>query len=333
MHSTRRQFLSVAASIGAVSLINRRGLALPAMLRGDTYFEWKKVGEGTHAGIGEGGNSLLLVGSKGSFLVDTKNTGFGAALRRDAQSLGSPVSMVINTHHHQDHTGGNNAFTKDIAVLAHTKAKARISTPGQMKQYIGGITGTIAKVRTANTPNARAVLADAEAMLKAEPKPSDFEPSRTTEGNETIEVAGTKVQLVHVGAGHTDNDLIVFLPEKNVLHTGDLVFNKVHPYFDVGAGANSAGWAKSCAKIVSMCNDKTVVIPGHGDVGDVSIVKTQIEYLKHVRGAADKAIGAGKTREEFIASEVEPYTYGERIKAVAFGALYDEAKAGAPEPR
>jgi cyclase len=333
MISTRREFLSLAASMGALSLVHRAGLAAAGGRTEETYFEWKKIAQGAHAGIGEGGNTLVFVGPKGSLLVDTKNTGFGRALRRDAESLGSPLSMVINTHHHQDHTGGNNAFAKDVTLLAHSKAKGRIASPGQVKQYVGGITGAISRLRTSETAKAKALVADAEAMLKAEPKASDFEPTRTTEGNETIEVAGVKVQLVHVGAGHTDNDLIVFLPEQNVLHTGDLVFHRVHPYFDVSAGANSAGWAVSCARIVAMCNDKTVVVPGHGDVGDVSIVKTQIEYLKTVRGAADAAVAAGKSREDFIASEVEPYAYGERIKAVAFGALYDEAKNKAPSPR
>ena len=333
MQATRREFLSLAASIGAASLFHRSALAFPALFAADTYFEWKKVCEGGHAGFGEGGNSLVFVGPKGTLLVDTKNGGFGPALRSDAEGLGSPLAMVINTHHHFDHTGGNNAFTRDVAVLAHRKAKERIGMQPQLDRYAAGLKEAMRTLTKSDKPAAKAALASADKLLSAGVKAADFQPTKTTEGNETIEVGGTRVQLVHVGAGHTDNDLIVFLPEKNVLHTGDLCFNKIHPYFDVAAGANSAGWAASCAKIVSMCNEKTVVIPGHGEVGDVSTVKTQIEYLKKVRDAADKAVAAGKTREEFIASEVEPFTYGQMIKPIAFGALYDEAKSKAPAPK
>lgn len=333
MYTTRREFLALAASVGATSLFPRLAPARPLLFGADTYFEWKKLGDGLFAGLGDGGNSLVVLGDKGSVLVDTKNAGLGATLRREVEGLGSPLALVINTHHHQDHSGGNNAFTKDIPVLAHSKAKARMGTPAQMQQYIGGTRGSITKLRASPHPAAKAALADAEGMLKSEPKSPMFEPTKTTEGNETITAAGLKIELVHVGAGHTDNDLIVYFPEKNLLHTGDVCFNKVHPYFDVGAGANSAGWARSCEKVLSMCNDKTVIIPGHGDLGDSAAVKAQIEYFKAVRGAADKAVAAGKTRDVFIASEVEPFVYGERIKSVAFGAIYDEAVKGTPGPK
>lgn len=326
MLTTRRHFIGSLAVLAAAGSLPRRAFAQSAA---STYFEWKKLADGVFAGLGGGGNSLVVISGNEALLIDTKNAGFGATVRREAESLGAPLKLVINTHHHFDHTGGNPAFSKDLTLLAHAKAKPRMAGQAQMH-------GNTAKasLREAAGVGERgaAVAKDIQAFLESAPAPAAFECTKTTEGNETIAIGREKIELIHVGAGHTDNDLIVFLPGRNVLHGGDILFHKLHSYFDPAAGSNSAGWAKSANRIAEVCNDKTIVVPGHGEVGDRAIATAQVAYLKAARGAADKAVAAGKTRDEFIKSEVEGFAYGERIKAVAFGALYDEAKNKAPAP-
>src|SRR5579862_7016969 len=104
----RRQFLASAGfAAAALAIRPRLGLAVPDPVQ--TFFTWKPLSEDAWVGFGEGGNTLVLMGQSGSALIDCKNAPFGACLRREAEALGSAVKLVINTHHHADHTGGNHA--------------------------------------------------------------------------------------------------------------------------------------------------------------------------------------------------------------------------------
>ncbi len=349
MTISRRDFLLAGSTLAAATLIaprawaRRQPVLQPPTTRqvnpGETrYFDWKKAADGVQVAFGEGGNALVMVGKDGALLIDTKNCGFGETLRKEGVSFGSLMALVINTHHHADHTGGNCAFTGDVAVLAHTKAKPRIAA--NVPRYISGAKSTVSTLFKSNKLSARGVRESAMKLAGTLDELKDpqkvaalFEPTKTTEGNETLTVGGKKVELTHVGPGHTDNDLIVFLPEANVLHTGDLVFHKWWPYIDRAGGADTAGWIRSCEKILTLCNDKTVVVPGHGDITDKSGVQGQIDFFKKMRDAAAKAVKDGVTRDAFIAMPFEDYKgFAEAsnfIRPVTLGGLYDEA-AGTP---
>jgi glyoxylase-like metal-dependent hydrolase (beta-lactamase superfamily II) len=269
------------------------------------YFEWKKAADRAHVAFGEGGNSLVVLGKDGAVLVDTKNAGFGETLRNEAAALGSPLALVINTHHHADHTGGNSEYTRDLPVLAHTKAKPRIAA--NTERYVAGAKGTVSAMFKNPKLSAKGVRDAAMKLAGRLDETKDpaklaalFEPTRTTDGNEKISAGGLDIELTHVGAGHTDNDLILFFPALNLLHTGDLVFNRWWPYVDRGAGANSDGWIRSCEKILAICNDKTVVVPGHGEITDRAGVQAQIDFFRKVRDAAAKAVAGKVSRDDFI---------------------------------
>jgi len=352
MSISRRGFLLATSSLAAASLAGTRAWARvqpvqpaaparpvtrqvqPSEAR---YFEWKKAGGGVHVAFGEGGNTLVMLGKDESLLVDTKNCGFGDTLRLEAVALGSPIGLVLNTHHHADHTGGNSVFAKDLPLLAHTKAKARIAA--NAPRYTAGAKSTVSTMFKSPKLSAKGVRESAMLLSGVLDELNDpakvgalFEPTRTTEGNETLTVGGRTVELTHVGAGHTDNDLIVFIPEANVLHTGDLLFHRVWPYVDRGAGANTAGWIASLERILTICNGTTVVVPGHGELTDRSGVQGQIEFFKKMRDVAGAAVKDGTSREDFLKRPFEEYKdYGmaDFIKPVTLGGLYDEA-AGVP---
>ncbi len=124
MMISRRTFLGstacVGGTLGIACIGSRAGAAsLFRHVRLDsTYFQWTKLADGVHGSFGEGGNSLLIIAKGECVMVDSKNTGFGAALRREAEALAAvPCKTLINTHHHFDHTGGNSAFTGDAAKV------------------------------------------------------------------------------------------------------------------------------------------------------------------------------------------------------------------------
>lgn len=337
---SRRCFLGSAAGacVMAGALGSPAFASRPRRLE-STWFTWSKLADGVHAGMGEGGNTLLIVAKGECVLVDSKNTGYGAALRREAEALaGVSCKTLINTHHHFDHTGGNSAFTSDASVLAHAKAIARID--GNIARYKAAPASTMAALGKSEKPGAKAIMEDVKALQKQldgattdkavvalfAPKSALVLPgSATVPDKKTI--GGVEIELYHVGAGHTDNDVFIRLPKLNVIHTGDLLFNKVWPYMDRAGGCDTLGWIDSLKAMLALCDDKTVVLPGHGEKTNKAGVQTQIHFFDDMRAVAIKAVAAGTTREEFLRINPDMYKdYAPGIRQVTLGGLWDEAK-------
>jgi glyoxylase-like metal-dependent hydrolase (beta-lactamase superfamily II) len=234
---------------------------------------------------------------------------------------------VINTHHHADHTGGNYAFVGTVPVLAHVNAGPRVL--GQVERYKERLKGVPAQVGRSDKPAAQRVLKDLSALVDDPGRLDEarFGPTELIEQETEIKVGGRRLSLHHYGAGHTDNDLVVHLPELNVVHTGDLLFNGRHPVMDVGAGANSTGWIASLRRVIELCDDRTVVVPGHGAVTNVEGVRTQIRYFEAAQQAMRNALLAGAARETAQEAEIAGFaSLGERGKARVLAAVYDELK-------
>ncbi len=332
---TRREFLAASAAVLLASRL--RAQPAPAAI-----YTWTEVAKGVFVAQNRtasmavvGGNSILLPHADGSLLIDTKQAVLGASLKREA-SAHAPVKHVINTHHHFDHAGGNWAFSQDAALHAHPACITRLADAG--KQYAPGVTRTISALEAAaqdkSIPDADALLADAKAFRDslATLKDTAWQPTQelkpAPDAPTTLTLAGAKIEVHHFGPGHTDNDLALFLPASNVLVTGDLLFHALHAYFDASAKASSTGWTAACERLLKLCNDKTVVVPGHGAVGDKQIITKQIEYFRAATKVVEDAIKDGKTRDE-VAKLTIPNTESHGLKiaeALVLGGIYDEHK-------
>lgn len=181
------------------------------------------------------------------------------------------------------------------------------------------------------------VRADLEHFLKnmTDVKPALFMPTASFSADRTIDVGGVKVVLKHLGKGHTDNDTLVHLPDLNVLHTGDLLFHKVYPYIDGEGGGNTKAWQETLTKVLALCDDKTKIVPGHGELCDKKAVADQIEYFDKMRDWVRKQIKAGKPRKEIVESNPEPYDkYNVPwIRPITLGGIHDELKAELSEKK
>jgi glyoxylase-like metal-dependent hydrolase (beta-lactamase superfamily II) len=303
---SRRRFLTRAAA-GAAGLA--AGASLVRMARaqvGDEPLKWQDLSPRVRVVLGQGGNSLVALGdgSWATLLVDVKIAPAGKPLRELVEASGRKVSLVVNTHHHGDHTGGNWVFTQDTPVLAQEKCPARMGS--QWKR-------SIESLRAAGVTN-------------HEPGERLFVPTETFAQEKTLDIGGVAVLLRHLGPAHTDNDAVVFLPKENTLHTGDLVFNGLHPFIDRPAGATTVGWMAALEELIKMCDASTVVVPGHGDVGTVEALRRQIAYFEAVRKAVQAAIDSGKTLEEVTQMQVPGFeNYGfEQIRPRTLTAVYEE---------
>lgn len=318
---TRREFVAAAGAAVAVA-------ALPVYAAADDpVFTWKNVAEPVRVAFGFGGNSTLITSKDAAYLIDTKNSPFGLTIRRIAKEMAGAAKeklVVINTHHHADHTGGNHAFTGDRRVIAHENCSRRIQ--GNVSRYISQIKEAVGAFQGKKGPEIDAAKADWQKLYKdvTRLKAADFTPTETIGATHTID-AGVKLELRHFGPGHTDNDVVIFIPEQNVLIAGDLLFHKVHPYVDPDGGGRVSGWIESLRQALNLCDSKTRVIPGHGELCGVEGLKGQIEYFERVCEAVEKAVKAGKPRREVadLRLSFPGYANPERASMALLG-VYDE---------
>ena len=181
---------------------------------------------------GLGGNVGVLKTSEGTVIIDSMTFRYqGDRIKKIAEQLtGIPVSMIINTHYHFDHTHGNPAFDFGTRVIATNRTKHHL------------------------------LQTDSEYFAGAEP----LMPNETFDDSKTLNLGDKTLQLLHPGPGHTDGDLVVFMVEDKTVHTGDLYFYKHYPNIDLEAGGSVQAWSGSIDKIMALDFDR--VIPGHGPV-------------------------------------------------------------------
>ncbi|MEO1582997.1 MAG: MBL fold metallo-hydrolase [Planctomycetota bacterium] len=328
----RRDFLGLTLAAGAAAALPAPlALARPrrrSSLEG-TFFDASPLGGSGNASaiLGEGGNSLLLKSGDASLLVDSKLGPFGRVLLDDIRKLGAGRDLtVLNTHHHGDHTGGNHAFKDAALVRAHENAFPKFEASMDWYRSMG----EQAVRQLDQMPADKRGLAEPAIMDYAERladlAAGDFLPDTPiTEPETIIDIGGLTVMLYAYGPGHTDNDVVVSIPELNIIHTGDLVFNGWNPFMDANGGCDPRNWVGVLENVEKLCDADTIVVPGHGEIGDVSIIRGQIAYIQRIFQEVGRSIGQEQTREQ-----VTETTYafqhglgGEWIRPIANGFIYD----------
>jgi glyoxylase-like metal-dependent hydrolase (beta-lactamase superfamily II) len=193
-----------------------------------------------------------IVGDEGVVIVDTRTTARQAhEIVEDLRRLTPlPVTGVIDTHHHHDHTFGNQVF-RPAPIWGHVRCRQRLLE-------------TFERQRSAVASEAPAIAADLEAVV-CDP------PDRTFEETAIVDVAGRRIELRHLGRGHTDGDIVVLVPDCGVLFAGDLLEGGAPPWFGDGYPLD---WPETASRLLELV--RAAVVPGHGDVGDRAFVEDQL---------------------------------------------------------
>jgi cyclase len=329
---SRRDALKLFAASSSTLALTSPALAsvLNALAQDpDTLLKWYQIKPNHFAfvDLNTGGNVLLHLHEDRFTLVDTKYPHFAGAILDDAHTLFAhdhPPLTLINTHHHGDHTAGNGAVIPHAnASYAHKNAIPRIQS--QLDRF---------KQTAQNAVEQAKQYSDSKKLETIAQSISDDAPNWTNQtitpttavDKQATKIPSTDITLYHFGAGHTDNDLVVFFENDNVIHTGDLVFAGLHPFFDPSAGVTAKGWVNSLKKTLAHCDSKTTVIPGHGQPGDRSLITNQINYLEQLVEQVQKQIDAGTTKEA-VAEMQWDFMDGlgfDRIRSRAINAVYDE---------
>ena len=334
MTLSRRDFAQIlaGAAAGLVLPTALRGAAHGASARQATYFDWRRVSDRVRVAFGGGGNTLLYRGDRGALQSDGKNFGLGLILRREADAHGVSVTHFVNTHHHGDHSGGNDGFT-DLVRVAHANARPRIvaTAEANLGRAREALPRTLAQLREQGAP--AQAIADVEATLAAvdDLSVASFAPTETFDAERELMVDGRPVELRWASRGHTDGDAFVFLPEENVLHCGDLLFHGRHPFVDASSGATPAGWIRCVDAMLTLCDGDTVVIPGHGELTDRTGLAAQKTYFERLQEMVGEAMRAGRSRDEVTAlapADLMALDAAERMLPLNLGIVYDEITGG-----
>ncbi len=227
-----------------------------------------------------GGTILFYISKKGTVVVDTQFPEQSNHLIEELKKKTEKgFKLLINTHHHGDHSGGNISF-KGIAehVVAHENSKANQQ-----------------RVAIAN---------------KTEDK--QLYPDQTFGTTWSQKIGKEKITLHYFGAAHTNGDAFVHFEHANIVHMGDLLFNRRHPFVDRSSGANMKSWMTVLETAQQKFSNKTQFIYGHSAegyevTGTVDDLKAFHEYLGKVLQFTESEIKAGKTKEEFIKTTTLPF--------------------------
>jgi glyoxylase-like metal-dependent hydrolase (beta-lactamase superfamily II) len=205
-------------------------------------------------------NIGIVLGDAGVLVIDTRVSHAQAdEILADLRRLTRlPVRVVVNTHGHSDHAFGNARF-RPAAIWGHERCASMIRVTGE-RQRAGLI---------ANVPEVAADVAE----VVLDPPEHTFEESAVVE----IDPGGRSVELRYLGRGHTDNDIVVVVPDAGVLFAGDLLENDATPYF---GDAYPLDWPATAERLVGLADG--VVVPGHGTIADQAFAVRQMTEFRTI---------------------------------------------------
>jgi glyoxylase-like metal-dependent hydrolase (beta-lactamase superfamily II) len=307
---SRRDFLAASAAAALGVAVGRPLRALAQATQPQPVFTPIRRGAGTFTM--RGGTVGWLASGRGVAVVDTQFPPEARALLEgvQARARGRDVDLVVNTHHHADHTGGNGVF-RGVArhVVAHGMAAVHMRRPP------GG----------------------APAPQPGDPEP--LYPDTTFTHMWSGELAGERIVARHHGRAHTSGDIVVTFERANVAHMGDLMFHRRHPVVDRAAGASLRNWARVLEQVASAHGRDTVYIFGHVAAG-LPVTGTSADllafrdYLDALVAFVERQVAAGRTRDEILAMR-QPLAgfegwgpFGQPNPRDPLTAAYDEVTTG-----
>ena len=272
----RRNFIKTTTLLAGLLTISHKDLL--AMIKDPAYnvkMLTKEVGIFTE----KGGTIAFLLSKDGIVVVDAQFPEQANHLITDLKTRSSePFKLLINTHHHGDHTSGNIAFK---GLVPHVFAHAN-SLKNQM-----------------------------DVAEKQKSTDKQLFPDMTFTDTWEMKIGHERIKAHYFGAGHTNGDALIHFQHANVVHMGDLMFNRRYAFIDKSAGANIHNWIIALDKSLKTFNDKTVFVFGHAFdpakvTGSKEDIKAMQNYLSKLLDFVGSEIKNGKTKAEILAAKSIP---------------------------
>ena len=275
---SRRESLRTLALGATAFAFGSRGIFAEDKIKNPPVPEMKYVSLGEKLTLlsGGGGNILVLTGKDGGLVIDSGLPDMATTTSLEvAKAAGRPITVIINTHWHFDHVGGNQALAKEGArIFAHDNCLKRVSST-QHNDFLN---------------------------KDMPPLPEDARPDITFNNEMQMHLNGEDLRLVSVDPAHTDGDIFIHLANANVIHMGDIHFNQLYPFIDYSSGGWIGGMIAGAKKALALTDAKTRIIPGHGPVASQGDLKDYVTMLETVQEKLQKAKAAGQSVDEVVAA-------------------------------
>jgi len=283
---SRRRFLAATATAAAaVSLEPGTLLAQPATdfltkaraANANNKITSTPLRRNVSALLGAGGNIAVLAAKEGKLLVDS---GYGSCQTQLTAALAAinsdPIRVLINTHWHFDHTDGNDwMHSSGASIWAHENTRYRMSST----QHIAAFDATIP------------------------PSPSGALPTVLVNSYRTLSDSISTLKLTYYEPAHTDTDISVHFTEANILHCGDTFWNGFYPFIDYSSGGHINGMIRATEQNLATSSADTILIPGHGPIGNKAQLAEFHEMLVGTRDNVARLKKEGKSLAETIAAK------------------------------
>jgi cyclase len=234
------------------------------------------LSQGLYVFSGDGGNVTAIVDDGSTLLIDS-----GLASRiselSDAifRTTMRPVTRLVNTHWHFDHTGGNTYFgSSGVTIIAQENVKKELSSAEDVP-FIG---------------------------LRDGHYPPQALPGLTYQGSLTLHQGSRGLTLENYGAAHTDGDTVIYISPANVVVVGDIFSNHFYPIIDLSSRGSIDGMIHSLDQILAQTDEQTKIVPGHGPVTTRANLQDYRDMLVQVRQRVKDLVAAGKTMDEVVAA-------------------------------
>jgi glyoxylase-like metal-dependent hydrolase (beta-lactamase superfamily II) len=238
-------------------------------------------------GMGGGGNTAVFIGANGITVVDTKNPDWGQPILDAIRKISDkPVSTIINTHTHGDHTSGNVEFPASVEVVTHANTAANM-------QKMAAPSGLPPATRNIFKEHGGHGL-----------------PKRTFTDRLTLGRGADQIDLYYFGRGHTNGDAWVVFPALRVMHAGDIFSGKNVPLLDGVNGGSGVAIGETLARAhAATVKNVDQIITGHSTVMTPADLLQYSEFNNEFLAAVQAGKKAGQTVEQIAATWKIPAKY------------------------
>ena len=242
-----------------------------------------------------GGNTAVFITDAGVTIVDTKLAGWGQVILDKIHTVtNKPVTRIINTHTHGDHTGSNSFFGTTVDIVAQENTAANM-----------------AKMAAFKGDNER------------------FLPKKTFKDKLTLGSGKDQIDLYYFGRGHTNGDAWIVFPALRVMHTGDMFAWKDAPTLDANNGGSGVEYAATIGKALATVKNVDTLIVGHSPLRTVPELREYQRFMTDFVAAITEAKKAGKSVDEAAASidlTAKYPGYEKRLYKPAIQVVYNELR-------
>jgi glyoxylase-like metal-dependent hydrolase (beta-lactamase superfamily II) len=225
---------------------------------------------------GSGGNIVVMAGNKAKLMVDAGINVSESKMKAALATLNNaPLQTLINTHWHFDHASGNEwIHNAGAEIVAHENTKKRLMQKVTVEDW----------------------------NYTFPPSPAGAIPAITFSKEHRIIFEGETIHLKHYGPAHTDGDISVFFPDVDVLHVADTWWNGYYPFIDYNTGGNIMGMIRAAKENVERTSDKTLIVSGHGPLGNRSQLIAYRDMLVDTESKIRSMKNQGMGLQEIIAA-------------------------------